>query len=100
MAVSAIGPTGAMATGSLSGLGGASSPAAAAAGGLSASLGTQELLMQLLDLINKSTLSESSKVAISDTAKGMLGNAEADGPSMGELSQALIVALMLQLLEV
>ena len=101
MTTSAIGSIGAMSIGSISGFG-AASPIGAATSGDLAGLGTNDLLVQLLDLINKSTLSPSSKVAISDAATGMLqgDSSSSAGASMAEMSQALIVALMLQLLKV
>ena len=102
MTTSAIGAIGAASIGSISGFG-AASPIGATASGNLAGLGTNDLLVQLLDLINKSTLSpSSSKVTISDAASGMLqGNSSSSaGASMAEMSQALIVALMLQLLKV
>ena len=101
MTTSAIGSIGSASIGSISGFG-AASPISAAASGDLAGLGTNDLLVQLLDLINKSTLSPSSKVTISDAASGMLqGNSSSPaGASMAEMSQALIVALMLQLLKV
>lgn len=100
MTTSAIGSIGAASIGSISGFGTASPISAAASGDL-AGLGTNDLLVQLLDLINKSTLSPSSKVAISDAASGMLqaDSSSSAGASMAEMSQALIVALMLQLLK-
>ena len=102
MTTSAIGSIGAMSIGSISGFGSASPINAASSGDLAGSQGTNEMLMQLLDLINKSSLSPSSKVAISDAATGMLqsDSSSSNGASMADLSQALIVALMLQLLKV
>ena len=92
-----------MSLGSISGFGGASAIGAAGSGDL-AGLGTNDLLVQLLDLINKSTAAPSSTVAISDAAtsalQGGTGSASTSaGASMAEISQALIVALMLQLLQ-
>ncbi|MSQ51861.1 MAG: hypothetical protein EXR28_08230 [Betaproteobacteria bacterium] len=99
MNISAIGPMAASSIGSLSGLGGASPTCGASAGGIAASLGSTDVLTQLLDLINSASLSPASKVAISDAAKVILDGDDGSA-SMGELSQALIVALLLQLLEV
>lgn len=99
MTVSTIGPIATGGFGSLAGLGGTSRIGGASASDIAGSLGTTDVLTQLLDLINSASLSPSSKVAISDAAKGIL-EGDSGSASMGELSQALIVALMLQLLKV
>lgn len=91
---------GATAVGSLSRPGGISPYSGAAASGITDELGVQSVLIQLTELINQAALPPSSKVTISDAAKGMLGDSQSANASMGELSQALIVALMLQLLDV
>jgi hypothetical protein len=99
MTISAIGAVG---TGlaPLAGLGGISTSGGIVASTLTGSSGSAEALMQLIQLINDSSLAPSAKVAISDAAESLIANdSGADTASMGELSQALIVALMLQLLE-
>lgn len=100
MTVSAIGPVGTVGIGSIAGLGGTSAATGIAASSMAGSTGSAEAMMQLIQLINDSTLAPSAKVAISDAAQSLIsGGNGSDGASMAELSQALIVALMMQLLD-
>lgn len=99
MTISAIGPIGFDATGSLAQLAGIPAALGASASGLDGSSAIADPLDRLLELINSTMLEPGTKVAISDTASTLL---QADGgtsnSNMGELAQALIVALMMQLL--
>lgn len=86
---------------SLAGLGGTSRIAGAPSSDIAGSLGSTAVLSQLIEQMNSARLSPSTKVAISDAAKNILGGESGStGANMGELSQALIVALLMQLLEV
>ncbi len=99
MALGSIGAIQGINYGSLAGLGAASQAGAAAPGGLASLLGSSTSTGQLIDAVNTSNLPAGTKVAISDAAQALLsGDNSQTQSSFGELAQALIIALMLQML--
>ena len=98
MTISAIGPIGFDATGSLAQLAGIPAALGASASGLDGSSAIADPLDRLLELINSTMLEPGTKVAISDTSTLLQADGGTSNSNMGELAQALIVALMMQLL--
>ena len=99
MVLGSIGAIQGVSYGALAGLGAASQFSATAPGGLASSLGSSNSMGQLIDAVNASNLPASTKVAISDAAQTLLsGDNSQTQSSFGELAQALIIALILQML--
>lgn len=89
-----------MGYGPLAGLSSIGAADTAALGRLVSSLqGSTGSIGQFLDAVNASALSPGTKVSISDAAQALTSlDGNASDSSFGELAQALIIALILQLL--
>jgi len=99
MVLGSIGAIQGISYGSLARLGAASQVGTTAPDGLASLLGSSDSMGQLIDAVNASNLPAGTKVAISDAAQALLsGDNGQTQPSFGELAQALIIALMLQML--
>lgn len=100
MNIGAVGAINGIGYGPLAGLSSIGAGDTATIGRLVSSLqGANHSMGQFLDAVNASTLPPGTKVTISDAAQALTSlNGNASDSSYGELAQALIVALILQLL--
>ncbi len=100
MSVGAIGAIGALGIGSMGGLGAAAGANALTPGSMSAALGSTNGVAKSAAAVQMGSPAPSAKVDISFAAQSVQsGDSAQAGTSMGELAQALIVALMLELLQ-
>lgn len=100
MSIGAIGAIGAVGVGSLGGMGAAAGANALMPGSMSTVQGAADGAAKSAAAVQMAGPAPSSKVDISETARSSLsGEGAWSDASMDELAQALIVALMLELLQ-
>lgn len=100
MSIGAIGAIGAIGIGSLGGLGAAAGANALMPGNMSTVLGAADGASKSAATVQMASPAPSTRVDISASARSSLsGDGVQTDTTMGELAQALIVALMLELLQ-
>jgi hypothetical protein len=100
MSIGAVGAIGAIGVGSLGGLGGAAGANALMPGSMSMVQGSADGVAKSSATVQMASPAPSTRVDISSSARSSLsGDGGQADTTMGELAQALIVALMLELLQ-
>jgi len=100
MSGGAIGAVGGIGVGSMGGMGASGQMAMVAQSGMTGRTSAAESVAKPAATAKTAVLEPSAKVVISDAAQALrAGDGVQSGVSIGELAEALIVALLLQLLE-